>query len=262
MVQKCLELADVSYSGKSVAASSVFGRYGCVKKIMRAPRVGEVPISIGLEVPVVVSPQWMEPYLALAEGYISGHAAYSDHYNDLLQKGGYKVIQVVRHPCAVLSSWAKYIAEPGYYWQAVHNHLVLFSFEDRVSFMLNGGSFDDKGALYYRGFRDVLSQVQGWLDDTNVLTVRFEDLVGSQGGGSDDIQRITIENILNHIGHSFQQSDLDAIQKNLFGGTHTFRGGRIDSWKDTLSSETQTLIANTLENHPVVKKMGYDLSCK
>jgi len=257
MVQKCLELASIPYSGKSLAASSNFGKYGLVKKLLRQPRSGEVPVIIGLEVPVAVSPCWIRGYLHGAHGYVSGHAAYSAHYHSILKSEGYKTIQVVRHPCAVLSSWANYIAEPGYYWSKAHNHLAQMSFEERVDFLLYGGEINNFPGLYYRGFGDVLSQLQGWIDAEDVLTVRFEDMVGKFGGGNDELQRLTVEKIFQHTGFPLEDKIIEDVVVNLYGGTHTFRKGSINGWKESMSDKLTTQIVDELSNVPWLSQLNY-----
>jgi len=255
MVQKLIELAGYPYSKKSLAASSCFGRYGLAKHFLRAPASGETPLSIGLEVPVVVSPKWVSKYLATADGYVSGHAPYSDHFYSILNNHRFKTIQVVRHPAAVLVSWARYIVEEGYYWGDAHVFLKNMSLDERVEFLVGGGSLGDNDSLYYRSFSDVLLGVKGWFDAEGVLVVRFEDLVGSQGGGSDQTQRETIVNIFQHIDHKCTQNDLSRVQKDLYGGTHTFRSGSIDTWRTKISKKTQDHI---LESIPVDILSAFD----
>ena len=257
MVQKCLEQASVPYSGRSIAASSCFGRHALAKSILRRPSLNEVPLLIGLEIPVSVSPRWTSRYLKNASGYVSGHAAYSDHYHSILKAEGYKTIQVVRHPCAVLTSWANYIAESGYYWKNAHSHLAEMELPDRVRFLLNGGKVGKDISLYYKPFLAVLKQIEGWVDAEDVLTVRYEDLVGEKGGGSDKAQRETISKILQHIGRNYQNAELDILQSSLYGGTHTFRSGQIDGWKKHINDELNTLIVSELKVSPVVQKLGY-----
>ncbi|MBL1353657.1 MAG: sulfotransferase domain-containing protein [Zetaproteobacteria bacterium] len=258
MVQKLFHLSNIPYSKRSVAASSCFGRYGTVKKVLRQPCLNDVPVAIGLEVPVAVSPRWLQRCLRGAKGYVSGHAAYSASYQSILEAENFKVIQVVRHPASVLVSWANYIAESGYYWKQAHTYLTQMDIEERVRFLLYGGCIDGNLKLYYKGFKDVLLQVEGWVESKGVLTVRFEDLVGGQGGGSDEVQRETIQGILNHIEYDYQAEDLDRLQKDLFGGTHTFRGGQVDGWKQALSDKLIEQISNELSYISYLSKLKFE----
>jgi hypothetical protein len=257
LVQKCFRLASIPYSGRSVAASSCFGRHAFAKKILRQPQVGEVPVPIGLEVPVTVSPSWLQRYLGRAHGYVSGHGAYSDHYYSILRAEDYRVVQVVRHPCAVLASWANYIVEPGYYWKKAYLRLRGMTFPERVNFLLYGGGDNADLKYYYRGFRDVLLQIEGWVAAADVLTVRYEDLVGKSGGGSDDAQRFAVEEILRHIGSTIDVGQIDHVVSNLFGGTHTFRKGSIDGWKNTINEALATQIYDELKDTSWLSRLNY-----
>ena len=256
MVQKCLDLALVPYSGKSVAASSAFGRYAVIKQVLRMPKTAETPVMIGLEVPIGVSPRWLTSYLRRADGYVTGHAAYSEHYHAILRSQGYKMLQVIRHPCAVLASWASYIAEPGYYWREPHIRLAKLSIKQRIDHLLNGWG-DPRSSFYYRSFRSVLNQLQGWVDAEGVLIVKYEDIVGGKGGGDDNLQRDTIANIFRHIGVPDDGVLMERVVSHLYGGTHTFRNGQVDGWRQVIDPGLESLIYDRLHDHPVMERLGY-----
>lgn len=258
MVQKCMELIGISWSGRSVAASSIFGRYGGIKKFLRGAKAKETPVAIGLEIPVGVSPVWLKRYLGGASGYVSGHAAFSSHYHAILQSEQYQVIQVLRHPCAELASWANYIVEPGYYWREAQRAFASLSPKERVRLMLYGGLLNETDTrFYYRGFREVWSQVQGWVESDEVLTVKYEDLVGSRGGGDDELQRVTIARMLRHIGMSASDAEVKRISENLYGGTHTFRQGNIEGWRKLIDADLERQVYEQLHDLPVIQKLGY-----
>lgn len=256
MVQKCLALAGIPYSGRSVAASSNFGRHALIKSLLRQARPNEVPVPIGLEIPVSVSAKWLRGYLHGAQGYVSGHAAFSPYYTHILESGGYRTIQVVRNPCAVLASWANYVVEPGYYWHEAHVSLSKLSPQERVHFMLNGGSLSENGQ-YYSGFKQVWRHVQGWVDSDQVLTVRYEDLVGEQGGGSAEHQFETIGKIFNFIGVSLSDGQVAGIANSLYGGTHTFRQGSIEGWRKVVDPDLETEVFDALSEFPSIRSLGY-----
>jgi glycosyltransferase involved in cell wall biosynthesis len=258
LVQKCLELAEVPYSRKSIAASSMFGRYAQAKLMLRYMRTREVPVVIGLEIPIGVSPSWLAEYLRSARGYVSGHGAYSSHYHSILRSEGYKIIQVVRHPCAVLVSWGNYIIEPGYYWETARAIFSRMSTSERQRFLLFGGQlFDGNLNCYYRGLREIFGLLEGWVVSNDVLTVKYEDLVGSKGGGDDNIQRATISNIMQHIGIGLSDREINRIANNLYGGTHTFRNGATANWEGSLDEKLQELAYKELQDHSVFRGLNY-----
>lgn len=63
--------------------------------------------------------------------------------------------------------------------------------------------------------------------------VRFEDLVGSKGGGSDKVQDRTIRKILAFLDYNITESVIQEVKNELFGNPYsmTYRQGQIGSWK-------------------------------
>lgn len=255
LLQKCLELAGINWSGRSLAASSNFGRYGPVKNILRSPVMGEVPVSLGLDVPVNVSERWLRSYVRGAHGYISGHMAYSGHLYEILSSENFRIFQVIRHPCAIIASWANFIAEPGYYRGSIQKHMSRLSFDERVKLLVNGGYLERQ---YIAGIRDVFLRAQGWYEKQDrVLIVRFEDLVGSRGGGDDETQRSVLKAVFAHVGLEPDPSRVSDVQSRLFGGTHTFRKGNIDSWKDQITQDTEREVYHLLKGINGLEQLGY-----
>lgn len=258
LVQKVLHLAGIPYTGKSVAASSIFGRYALIKYMLRRPQINEVPVAIGLEVPVSVSRKWLIRYLQIPGGsYVSGHSAYSHHFAYLLQREQFKMIQVIRHPCAIVNSWANYIVTPGYYWKAASNAMRSLPFNERVRAISRGGEL---GTVFYPGIGEVLNKAEGWYRQDFVLSVRFEDLVGKKGGGSDDRQRETLMKIFAHINYKVPPKSLDKIQNELFGGTHTFRKGDNHEWAHVIDDKSKEILSAELSNSWIMEKFEYSMT--
>jgi len=89
-----------------------------------------------------------------------------------------------------------------------------------------------------------------------VLNVRFEDLVGSKGGGSEERQLKTIEHIMNYLG--IDGVDSQQIARNAFDEkSPTFRKGTIGGYKEVLSKEQKKLF-NKLHGD-IIKQYGYEL---
>jgi len=81
----------------------------------------------------------------------------------------------------------------------------------------------------------------GWIDFSNTYAVRFEDLIGPQGGGSSQAQLQNILNIATHTGISVTQEQASLIANGLFGGTPTFHKGQIGTWKKEFTEEHKDL---------------------
>jgi len=90
-----------------------------------------------------------------------------------------------------------------------------------------------------------------WRNVPGCYSVRFENLIGAQGGGSDEKQLEEIKNIAKHIGVSITREKAKKIAENLFGGTLTFnatvnmagteQAGQIGSWKSCFTEEHKRL---------------------
>jgi len=85
-----------------------------------------------------------------------------------------------------------------------------------------------------------------WRDAPGCYSVRFENLVGAQGGGSQEKQIQEIKNIAHHVGVIITDDRAQDIAQNLFGGTWTFdasrdvvkeKAGQIGSWKNYFTQE-------------------------
>ena len=95
---------------------------------------------------------------------------------------------------------------------------------------------------------------------SNILLVRFENLVGSQGGGSDLLQKEEIVKIARFLGEDFTEDQVDEIANNLFGGTHTFRKGLIGGHKKHFTCQHYEAFEETFADLLEPLSMWYDFS--
>ena len=81
------------------------------------------------------------------------------------------------------------------------------------------------------------SRWKGWVNDPETMAVRFEDLVGERGGGSEEKRLQTVTRILDYLGVERSSEDVFArfaSQSMNPNESHTFRkggGGKSGSWK-------------------------------
>jgi hypothetical protein len=78
-------------------------------------------------------------------------------------------------------------------------------------------------------YRDAYRQNRWMLHHPNVLKLRFEDLVGEEGGGSRARQQAAVERWARFLAVDVPTEQLI---EGLFGGTRTFSVGRTESWRD------------------------------
>jgi hypothetical protein len=87
-----------------------------------------------------------------------------------------------------------------------------------------------------------------------VCKIRYEDLVGSRGGGSDAAQVKTVARVLAHLDCNY---DAEAIADQLYGGTATFAKGRTGSWRDVFT--TAHLQAFNKRYGDILRVYGYEV---
>jgi hypothetical protein len=164
-----------------------------------------------------------------------------------------RVIFNFRDPRDVLVSW--------YYWmkdsssKILHNHQAYmkkvysqFSEKELINIFIHNDKFRQDEYNPLEQFR--LSRVLYFYPD--VFNVRFEDLIGSKGGGCDNRQQQVINDILYFIGSHNFAGDI----KNIFDvNSPTFRNGKIGGYKNLLSTEQLQLI-NELHGD-LIDQYGY-----
>jgi len=91
-----------------------------------------------------------------------------------------------------------------------------------------GISYNDHPPAH--GINDLYQKYLPWLTVPGIYAVKFENLVGSQGGGDDDVQYHIITEIAQHAGVPYSDETIQHVVDNLFG-RYTFREGQIGAWK-------------------------------
>jgi hypothetical protein len=154
-----------------------------------------------------------------------------------------------RDPRAQLVSMIRFLAEspaagehpPAQVYRPILRSLG--SMDRMLSFAISESEFP---------YRDVYRQNRWLLYHPNVLTLRFEDLVGEEGGGSRAIQAEAVERWARFLAVDVPTEQLT---EGLFGGTRTFHQGRTDSWRDLF--EEHHLRAFEREFGDVLADYGY-----
>lgn len=230
LLVKLCELLDIPPANFGVASSLMLGKYHLVRQIIRGAKFERYPYFVGLDAPVSVSKLWLNYKVKSLRGTcIGGHSAYSDQLLGMLQMNNVRPIQIVRDPRDVVCSFAHWIVtRPDYYAYPAFSSLSL---EDRILVLLNG---NHNNSCPLESFATVLDRSYGWVTQPDkVLVVRFEDLVGNSGGGDSYKQLDSINKVVQWC--ELQNVDVEEIASKLFGGTKTFRKGKISGWEDDFS---------------------------
>ncbi|MDX2463980.1 MAG: sulfotransferase domain-containing protein, partial [Porticoccus sp.] len=197
LLVKLLELSEFKFSGINFSSTNVHGKHKLIKQMLRGCYPLSKAIDVGLDIPSVVRRRWVISGMRKTKTmqYMGGHFPYSDQMQWLLDKHEIKTIYMIRDPRDVILSWAHYV--PRTTWHYGKEGLVGKTLEERILLLLHGYQ---SGQYEIEGFRNILRKSEGWVDADNICVVRFEDIVGVRGGGSDDRQDECIERIMNFCG--------------------------------------------------------------
>jgi hypothetical protein len=142
-----------------------------------------------------------------------------------------RAIFLVRDPRDIVVSDAFYIST-----NTNHPQHKLFvsrnTFRDQLKLAVTG---DSKNGFPSIG--KTLEDFAGWFT-SGCLIVRFEDLIGPQGGGDTEKQLSTVRAIYDYLGLEVDDDWIASASQQLFSNASpTFRKGTIRQWKQYFDSE-------------------------
>jgi hypothetical protein len=149
----------------------------------------------------------------------------------IINENQLKTITIVRDPRDVCVSDAFHILKRSdhrlhpYYSKMSEDERLMASIVGMSSSQLGGDPPSSDIGFHYRHYL-------GWVKDGAGLVVKFEDLVGERGGGTDQAQMETVTKISKYLGLGLSRQKLIALCGNLFWTkARTFRKGQIGTWR-------------------------------
>ena len=181
--------------------------------------------------------------------FLTLHAGHSPALLDVARAHHVKPVLVLRDPRAVLNAFVHYV--PTVRHHPMRRHFETLGLEQRYAFALAGGW---AGKVYLEPLDNCCRAMETWKASPDVLTVRFEDLVGEKGGGSADRQEDVCSTLAAYLG--IPDASRDHAIENLFGASLTFRSGQIASWREEMPAHLQERATGTLAS--ILAQWGYD----
>ena len=176
-------------------------------------------------------------------------------YKAALERKNAVHLFIYRDPRAIALSEAHYLTYMNR-WHRLHSHYqALPNDDERLSFSILGAP---EGSLpfSYPNVAERFRKYQGWIGQENVFTVRFEDLVSER--------RIeTIDKLVQfYLGKtSIDQGNVDELVTGAINNinpakSHTFRQGKVNSWKEVFTEKHKQQIEAVAGD--LLRKLGYD----
>lgn len=194
---------------------------------------------------------------------VRSHLMYCDEIQKVLQEFDSKVIFIYRDLRDVAVSHARWVTkEPRIF---LHQHYSnLSNFDEQLMASIRGVPLGTPfgSNISQPDIGQDFSRWQGWINDPNVFAVKFEDLVGGRGGGSESTRLDTIAQILNYLNLELSpQSIHSQFSSNLMNPqeSHTYRkGGKgsIGGWKSVFTEEHKAEFKKVAGN--LLIKLGYE----
>ena len=181
----------------------------------------------------------------------NGHCTHTTALSSLLKQEEIQIITIIRDPRDVVVSLSEYLMKhehPLYHgksWNKCLKQSILGYSSIHTTKVQP--TEDRSWAQAWRAFLP-------WKENSEVLFLRFEDLIGPEGGGSEKKQLQNIHRILELIGK--RELSAEEICGKVFGGTRTFHVGGIGRWKEKFTPENKFLFKEAIGD--LLIKMGYD----
>ncbi|MBM3777388.1 MAG: sulfotransferase domain-containing protein [Acidimicrobiia bacterium] len=95
-----------------------------------------------------------------------------------------------------------------------------------------------------------------WLTDPRTCCIRFEDLIGPRGGGSEERQHRTVRRVMEFLGAEASEHRVRGISEALFSDrTRTFDKGQTGAWRQAFSTRHVELFREV--SGDLLATMGY-----
>lgn len=164
--------------------------------------------------------------------YLISHLLYKKDYENMLIKNNFKILFIIRDPRDQLVSLVYHI----YKHPTMYSGLQKLKFNDLLTACI-GNESANPHTSYFNNVTTNYNNFLPWRKSPICQTIRFENLVGPLGNGSLKLQVDEIKKIVKHLSLKTPSSTIAKTAKTLFGGTGTFRQGKIGSWKKYFTPE-------------------------
>ena len=211
-------------------------------------------IVVGVEFPREIGRKWLERRLnRVPDGsVVSAHCVYTPRFDQLLSEQKMRTVCILRDPRDTAVSHMHYVKQRPRH-RAYKEYMTLPNDHDRLMVSIRGGML---GPHNLSSLNERYRRFLGWEREGGAVMVKFEDLVGPQGGGNEKAQRRAVERVVEHLGLNVEERRIVSVQENLFGSGRTFRKGQAGGWKDEFS-EGHRVAAKELASELLVE-LGYE----
>ena len=127
---------------------------------------------------------------------------------------------------------------------------------DQISKTVDTENPNDATKKSCRGIKRLYGFYYKWLQDPSCFSLKFEDIIGPKGGGSEKKQLQVIRELMRFTGTPKGRLNPREVAAALYDeNSSTFRKGQIDSWRNDFTPELHELFMK--ESGELLKQWGY-----
>ncbi|TKX61655.1 hypothetical protein EXE48_07595 [Halorubrum sp. ASP1] len=171
--------------------------------------------------------------------YTTGHVFYSRENAEILKRNDIISLLIVRDPRDIVTSHYHYVTDKNPSHRLHDYYNALDDDETRLMASIQGVSGEQsEDGKPLESIGEWMDRFLGWTEPEYTHLVRFEDLIGPQGGGDKESQLETVRSIADHLEVSLSEEELYHVADNTFStGSSTFRKGLIGDWENSFGPE-------------------------
>jgi len=167
----------------------------------------------------------------------------------------YTKVILIRDPRDAIVSFSYMLRDKGWGWWTPKEVLTQFQNLREDERLAHAILFPDE----HLGLRVFFREAIEWMNDADVFVLRFEDIIGPEGGGDRLTQENTIRALSRHLEFDMPEEQVVFIADNMFGPDGlketSFRKGQIGTWPQYLTENDKELFKSVMGEELI--QMGY-----
>ena len=191
--------------------------------------------------------------------YMTGHFPHTAAVARTLADCQIRTVLILRDPRDVAVSYAHYVSR-----EPRHAHYQFFNkqlktVEAKIMATIRGFSEEESGTRGLRSVGELIDDYVPWINDDNVTVCSFEHLVGSCGGGDDEVQQAEVRKISAAVDRPLCGDQIFEISQKVFTKrSRTFRKGQIGDWASSFGPQHITAFKEVAGKQLI--ELGYESS--